>query len=414
MEMLRFSKSFYANAKMCPWRAHQIHVLRVQDEPGQAATDGIEVHKLREDVLTKKKTLEQAKADASSERVRALLTNTFEFDEFLSHPKQKIELWVALNRKGLLAQSKEEEIIVGFMDRVIPRFDGKKHSVLIEDLKTGRETNNELERHLYALFGFRAFPGTQLLRFDYYYAQTGKRSTYLYEVIADGAVQVTDTETGAVDSLWTDDGDPVWNYVDERLFEIEEMECVPTPGPHCESLYGRPCMFLGNGCPACPKLPAVINEGPSLANSPAAIMALPAEDRPGAAFMALLTGTVGVDDFTPEIAAAAYAGAQQVSGASRRVTNAVRQWAADTDAQFALAGATYGMRPKRTVDAVAAIEIMLAERWPAVDMARACNVSVTSIKRLPKQYADVKKLLMDLCVDETGGTEFGVLKDTEF
>ena len=400
MEVRSFSKSGYQAFRICPWRADQIRNKGVKAKPSKAALDGREVHWLWHNMLIGKLTREEASAKASNEDVLEQFANTLLFDVDFSG-KRYHEHRIALN--GLSCRS---EVILDFgytNDR----------TTWIYDLKTGRdESVDPVETDVSALAARQVWPAySQTLFFRYLFTRTQHTITCAYRRPQPNHVIMTSINNVRRDLISTDGRDPLLAKVQSYIDEMRNTPPIPTPGPHCESMFGEPCQFLGTGCPLEPDARQTFNAPmpvPEQELIAANIMRLPEDKRPGAAFMLIKDG-YPIDLLSPNLVSYAYQGVMQLRQGARNVADAIRSWS-KTGRTFSVGKTEYGWRPQRITDVELAIRLLLENKVPSEDLAKVLSASKSGLEKLSKRkYGQLGTQIADACVYDAADKEFGKL-----
>ncbi len=309
----------------------------------------------------------------------------------------------------LQSSANKKERFKCILDHVVHTRDGW---LVVEDLKTGRvEEDDPLERHLYVWAAMKAFPDATSVRFEYFYCRSGNRLTFLYEPVDKSTMKVTCPQFGTEEILkGTSKLHPLFKPIREAFDELLHMDPKPNPGEHCTDWYGTPCQFAGRECPVGMSLPAIVRNEMVVPGTIEEIQTLPEAQRPGAAFLLIRDG-LPEEEFTPELLSLAQSAVAQLRAGASSVEKKIREWSR-TGGPIHVGDSTYSWKPARTVDKVAALEILLANGKGAREIAPLISMSRISIERMSKTDP-LREPILDACVDEAGRQEFGVLRSQE-
>lgn len=191
-------------------------------------------------------------------------------------------------------------------------------------------------------------------------------------------------------------------FIKDENALVAAMVPIPTPGPHCESWYGQPCQFLGNGCPRGAFLPALLDgqvqcEGQLTASEILKRMA----DEP---------------DFivTKEMAEWAFAGLVQLEGFLKRLRARIEKESRRIG-PIALGDTKYGwfITTENEVDKAFALKEMLQE-LTVEEIAKVISIGKSNIDRKisKKAHGELRETLLGLAVSikKTRPT-FGPIKE---
>lgn len=283
--------------------------------------------------------------------------------------------------------------------------------IVTQDLKTGQwEKDDPLERHGYVFGTMVTFPGYPKYRFEYFFCASGNILQFDYEMPDEHTCIITcpQDETHK-QTLTCKERHPLLDYLLTAYDYVKGLPCEPTPGEHCQSLYGEPCQFLSTTCPL-NDLPAIVEAAPPPATVQA-IMDLPAERRVGAAFLLVLSDDLPDEAITPELKSLAWQGIAQLRNGATRVMKRIKD--ATPEGDYILVGEDrYGWKPKAIVDVETALELMMSNGMDAADLAKRVSLSRSEIEKISvRQFPGLAELILDACVDESGAKEFGLIKE---
>ncbi len=357
------SKSTYAIAAVCPFKAYAHKVLKIPAETTDAAKNGTEVHRLWGLVLSGHIGVERAMAVAPNDEVKELIREAILREPIPWEDRQVFELKLCM------------EGFIGYLDRC--GINPTTGEWFVEDLKTGSyEYDDEFERDLYTYLYWR-HAGVRAVKFYRFFCRTGTVQEFFYPA--------EHLETVVKDKL------------QKALEYIVNTDPIPKPGLHCENWYGAPCRFLGKECPASEFVPVVADKFmPSTANDL------------GKAFLDVFHG-----DITPEKASKAYLASQQLKQACERVIDEIKNFTRD-NGPIEVGGQLLGWQERKSydVDKEFVLKTLLDADVPVEDIARVVSISKTSIGRLPKYWGKLKNQLWTLAVTETESEpKFGKIKE---
>ncbi|MEJ2745289.1 MAG: hypothetical protein P8123_06340 [bacterium] len=402
MKVKSFSKSGYQLFRKCPYLCDQVRNKGLKRKVGPSALNGLEIHRLYHHVGVGKLSYDGAFDKASNEEVREQFHNAMQFDvDFVGERHHEIKL----SLRGLSAPT------TAILDYVV--IDGEyADTIWVFDLKTGfDETPSIPEMDIYALAVHDFWPNRNRIIFGYLFTRTLHSPRFSYWWPDKHRVHMLGPNNFQRDLISTDGREPLRAKVQSYITEMEQSDARPTPGPHCEMMWGEPCQLLGNGCPISPDLAETFNAPmpePEQELIAANIMRLPEEKRPGAAFLLLHHG-YPVEQLPANVISYAYAGLMQVRGGASRVAADIRAWA-NAGRTFSVGKATYGMRPARVTDVEQALKLLAENDVPTEDLAKVVSLSKSSLEKLPKRkYGQLGTQIADACVYYAEGKEFGKL-----
>lgn len=435
------TKSFWADAHKCSWKACQHKVYGVPSESGVPALVGLAVHhveaEIRQDHITLDEFLKDPLrffdrspfTDDETEDVIDMVETAVKTDPIILSPAEKervlIEAYIAVDFDGRLTRGNPEPYHVqagqtfdhientaealfhGSMDRIILRDDG---TVTVDDLKTGwEEVNNPLERYGYVLCAKVLYPDATRFEFGYHYLRTGGYERWIYE-IPDGVIgKVMVTSPQGSNMPIHGNGYGLLGMIQEMVGILSDMPCKATPGPHCESWYGSPCQFLGNKCPAGRSVPEVVGEVVSIAEV--------VESLPG--FSAFKTLQAIADDpkfeTTPELRSWALGGIMQLKGFLKRAEDRLKAIAKETG-PIVVGDTPYGWftSEENEVDKLQALDAMFRV-MDIEDIAKTISISKTKLGQIAKRkYGTLGADLVKLTVSrKQGKPKFGPITNVE-
>lgn len=398
------SKSTLAVFRVCPFKAHAFKNLGFERPSGFLAQTGKLIHDFRDRIERQALTLEEAVSQIKDPEIAALLEKTVLNDPFHGSEFQKLtEAHVKIDAEGNWVETDDQAAAYGYLDKVVFLPD----ELVVDDLKTGTlEYDDVFERHLYAgLLARAAQPGYDRIRFVRYFCRSGNRHEYLYEwkKLKNGSTALYVTgPTGKRSRIRGKHHNPLVIYLQKILREIERTSPDPRPGSHCKNWFGAPCVFRGNVCPLTSNLPRIVSV-PGEAN--------PAEPLVKYAFLAFLKNTSpdNIIGMSPELASRAFDAVQQLEAGIKEVEKKLKMWA-ENNGHISLHGESYGwdFRQELQIDKEKALEILLSNNLSLSDIARAVNISRTSVEKLPKPFAQIRNHILSTSRSQLKKT-FGLL-----
>lgn len=377
MDLNPLSKSGYANAMLCPYRANRLKHGRVLSQTSDIALTGIVLHYLLGSVLSEVNTLEEAIEMCSTEEEEILLKNSVANIPLEWIPdRQWLEFYLeySFSTREVSTIRRKTGDICGYMDWVGRNFIG---SLFVMDFKFGWvEGDDEFERFLYIFLASLLSDEPEPVTFYRFYGRTGNVQSYTYsaeEIIND-----------------------IKPYLMTEVLRIQNMEPDPNPGEHCLSYYGQPCQFIAGECPAAESLPAII-EG-KISNT-----------ETGKAFLSIVKG----GELTRQNIPYVFGAAQQLQGACDKVLERIREFCKE-NGPVTIGSTNFGWQDKfsNIVDSEFVLKQMYDTNMGFADMAKAVNISKSSLQRIPKRkYGKLSEQLIKLAVSEVKtGEKFGVIK----
>ena len=347
-----------ANFLKCAWYAHARHNLGYKVPAGHAAIIGRATHKPWAEYHSKAKSLEQIQTELDPEVAAlfnmAVASDTLKLSDVLCEFKIEAVL--------------QDTILIAILDRL--GFTALRELV-IEDLKTQYTvTDDPFERHFYVYMGDRQFPSNRII-FTRLYARSGQRTIYTYEKIKnhiftvthpDGATEEVDLEQFTLDTINT----------------LKDTDPIPSVGPQCKNWFGDPCPFYQNLCPATSLEVSTVNaviQSNSNLEAEAARALLNASDP-----LKLPMETVS----------AALTGINKLKEGCRTVEKIIKNWS-ETHGDVITHDGVFRWQDidSPEIDNSTALLHMFLNHVPIEDVARAVNISQTSLKKLPGKYTEL-------------------------
>lgn len=413
MEFPRYSKSRDATIAMCSWRADQIYNHGVKEQWNPAAAKGSEVHALRRLCAAGIESLDEclrlATSDAVAESFRQAIVN----DPYWGIRDQfDHEITVCLNAKGQRIESRSKAYAIMILDRLGP----VDEIVLVEDLKGGQMMRDSpSERRAYVCAARRVYPEHDHFRFDYFHHEIDKRVSWHYHYQKKNRV-IVEGPNGEHEVITVPRKEPLFAGIQARVEEIRALEPTPTPGSHCQNMYGQPCQFLGTTCPLGQDLVERLSAEPITNPTVAEIVAMPQQEAAGMAAIALLRGWVIEEEITAEFASLALQGQMQLESGASNIKRILTRYSRKAG-HITVGSTRYGYRRGDGVTfdttKLAALR-MLHSAGGLQAVADGVSVTSSSLKRLGKRkYNDLRERITDICGVQGGGKEtWGELKKT--
>jgi hypothetical protein len=388
MQLTPLSKSTYSVFLKCPFKAHAHKNLGHKSIAGPAAELGSAVHLVWENWLNTGKDPEQCDQEILDlfESAKRMSAEYLPFrDSFVTEQE------LLFSSEMAVVDSAQQAAFRGFADLMFVDHAGRVHVV---DLKTGRSPDDDpFERDIYAMGAALLHPESSAIIFTRLWVRKNVSHSWQY-YFNDGSVTISSYQSDDVDIL-SGSKNPrqlLFDRLMSAVKEIEATEPTPTPGRHCENWYGQPCQFLGNICP--------LNSLPVL-DQPVTVQDI---------MLAISRGETPV--VTSETAAQLMAGSIQLQGFLKRIDAYLAQYSHD-NGDITLGDAVYGWREteKIKIDNVAALTEFVRAGIPIETVAKAVNISPTSIKKLPKQWDQIKNYILSFSVSSVERkTKFGPVK----
>lgn len=414
----RVSKTLLINADLCLERLDKFLNQGVEQKQGRAAELGVAVHDARAHHCAGHTYEEAAERLGNDEEAKELfelsIINDAYFQEVMEfQPRFEHETFLALDRGGIrtgatgidrktggLVDGNGKEFFVCYLDRIGILDDG---SILVEDMKTGREErDSEIERHACVAAAKAWAPQHTHFCFDYYYVRTGNRHRweYIYESPTTVKIYGPGDENP---TILADDINPLVAYLLRLEKAVRDADPIPTPGDHCENMYGDGCQFLGNGCSLEQQAEAYLNKPVPVKRVPTyrGIRKAAPEKGMWVAFWGIRRNLFP-KPVPADIMGLAYQALQQVQGITKNVRKEILEWSKESG-EFPVGEDVFAALPKSEVkitDKELAIKLLLVESSPET-LARAVNISPSSLEMLGKRRQGLIDSVMDLCAEPT-------------
>lgn len=374
--------------------------MGIESETSEAAQTGVDCHQLIADVLLGKVPEDAIDIFAQNEDVAYLTKealNNFPrpTDESGAIANYFVEQKIMADKNGNITDIKSEAIVHGFMD-LTWRINATKAKT--RDWKSGAwEKINKPESHLYAVLTRAIFPGITEVEFELCFLKSGHILTTTYEW-RDNYCHITYPD-GTDEDIYSD-YDPVLEYWNVRIKQIEDTPCIPVPGNHCTRWYGKPCQFLNKGCP--------LNEIDPKHNA-----GLPVGFK-GPEYSKALASIIKDEPITNELASNGLYAIMRMEEYLKHAKNRIMDWSKD-NGSIRIGNNVYGWtnRVVYDVDSQFAISTLIEHEVPFEDWP--VNISRTSISKLPKRkYKEVREILETFAVYASSKMpQFKELKEKE-
>lgn len=358
MEFRRLSKSLLANALKCGWYAHATHNLRHKVSTGPLGLLGRETHVAWADYHSKSKSLEQIRCGLSPE-VGPLFNMALASDTMsLSNVQCEIKIETTLDDTNLIA----------ILDRLGTT---ALSELVVEDLKTQYSVSDDpFERNFYVYMADRKYPANRII-FTRLYARSGQRTIYSYEKVKDHIFLLNDPD-GNSEEINLED------FTRKAIETLRSIDPIPSVGPQCKDWFGVPCPFYQNLCPAT-----------SLEIETATAVIQSSSNSEASAAKALLNAK---DPLTlpAETVSAALSGINKLKDGCKTVEKIIKTWS-DHHGDVVTSDGIFRWHDIESseIDNHAALLQMFLSQMPIEDIAKAVNISQTSLKRLPGKYKDI-------------------------
>jgi hypothetical protein len=387
MILTPLSKSTYGTFEKCAWKAHAHKNLKLESKPGPAAIIGSETHSLIEAILKGEMTFSDVSEVASSPEIVSWIQRALAYP-WPENSELFIERHGMIGSDGQLVDSEDKAILHGYMDVFWRQYED---TARFRDWKTGTwAVWNEFESHLYALGTKCHFPGVTKVIAELCYLRTGQVIRTCYEWKDNDTYCIIIKDDGSKDILWGEQN-PILEYFLVRIKQIESTEPIPTPGKHCMNWYGTPCQFLGKECP--------------LTDSQM-VTTISKELEDPRRFTKAIKDVLSGKPLNHQKASDAYYAIQQMQGLMLSAEKTVQEWSKE-NGPILVGDSMYGWKKgiRYQVDVPYVLEKLLDANIPIEDLAKALNVSKTSISRLGKEYKDIKNTLLREAVNVVDGDD---------
>lgn len=400
MYLVPLSKSTYQNFLLCPWAAHAFKNLGIESETSEAAQIGVDTHALIAEVLLGNVSEAAIDIFAGSEDIATYTHNALTYfprptlDD--GSPAQYfVEQKIMVDRNGRITEYRSEALLIGFLD-LLWRVDTDR--AYVRDWKTGNwEKTSKPESHMYAVLGRAFFPGVKRLTFELCFVKSGNSYKTEYHWSDDDRTCSVTYHDGNEDVVFSD-YDPILEYWNVRIKQIEDTPCTPVPGDHCTRWYGKPCQFLGKGCPLNDIDPREQSDLPVSFKSPE--------------YTKALASIIKDEPITAQIASNGLYAMIRMEEYLKHAKQRIMDWSRD-NGQIKIGPSVYGWtnRTVYDVDSVFVINALIENEVPFEDWP--VNISKSSIAKLPKnKYREVRDLLETFGVYPSSSVpQFKALKD---
>ena len=402
MKLIPLSKSTYATFVVCPFKANAHKNLGYPRQPTVLASRGKLVHHYREKISNSEMTLDQARSQITDPEVAMLVEKAVTEDPYSDYLDQLSEAHVKIDAEGNSVETDDEAAAYGYMDRVI----FAESELVIDELKTGSmEFDDVFERHLYAgLLARAAQPVYSRIRFVRHFCRSGRRFEYLYEwkKRRDGthSLKVTHPD-GSVRTIRGRHSNPMVVYLQKILSRIDKTGPVARPGDHCRNWFGSPCQFYGNICPQSLKLPSLVSGSFNLASQQKA-------------FLSFLRSQTPAEYLSLENTSAAMAldAVHQIDSGLKEVEKRIREWS-HVNGHIQLRNELYGWEERQdpVIDKSQALRFLFDSGLGMDEIAKAVNISKSSIEKLPRSYQTLKDAALGM-FQTVSKRRFGLIKKT--
>jgi hypothetical protein len=194
---------------------------------------------------------------------------------------------------------------------------------------------------------------------------------------------------------------PLFNYLYKMDEEIGNAVVAPNPGKHCENWYGSPCFCLGKECPLAKDTPMIAAEMDEQLEAPD--------------IKSLLLKLLNMNH--PSIlqkweVEAGFVGVIQLEGFVKNIKNNIKVWS-KRYGPVRLGETNYGWDECITsvIDSEKALTAMVLGDMDIKDIARAVNISESSLSKAPKGYAGIIDKILQESLATKKTVRFGPLPE---
>ncbi|MFA5187470.1 MAG: hypothetical protein WC551_13405 [Patescibacteria group bacterium] len=412
------TKSFVSNLLICPLLAlEQKRGLRT--ESGPAGLIGSATHKWAAAVESGQITLDEfvSRADellsdfepAEREDITSLVRVASIGDPIPREHKNnlQVEQKFAISDKGKLVDYWDKAALWrGIKDISFVMPDGIVHT---KDYKTERQPKDLAEeRYSYVLSDIAGNPKATKFQFARHYLRTQQYMVWHYEVKRGKSWAITETHPDGIVTTHGPMGqNPFLFYCKGTQNNINKMEPIPIPGPHCDSWFGGPpCPLKGTTCPLAADVPAVVD----------AVVTDPDIETPSALLRNLADPSKEVA-INASVASWAYTSCNQLEGFIKAVKKRIEGWSKEKgpNGVFDIGGMPHGWFTSTVneVDALFALTELLRSEMPLEDVVKALSISKTSLSKISKRkHGELREMLLKMAVKEVESKpKFGALKN---
>lgn len=410
MECDVISKSTYQGALTCAWRQDQFTNHHIKSISSPPARRGNKAHKYKAKIDRGEMDFEEAEAqlmndpDGDGPEVVDLVQGAINADPIMAsitddeRKSLEIEKWRAVDSSGKAVSNRAKAVIHGYIDRSYLRADG---TVVVDDLKTGwMEADFALERYFYVALAMGRFPDAKKIQFAYLYARTGHYPVWTYHVKSKGEIVETTPDEKYQEHKFRKN--PFVVYAENALEKVRGLPVVPTPGPHCENMYGAPCQFLGKECPLAQQTAQVTEKAIEKATG-----------QPSPTFE-MLQGIIDGKVTDKESVEKALAGQMQMQAWLKSLDAAIKAWS-QANGLIQLGNDQYGWFsvPENDVDKAFALSEMLRSEMTVEEIAHVVSIAKTSLdnKISKRKYPLLREGLLKMAVSQVDSKpKFGLIK----
>ena len=413
------TKSFVSNLLICPLLAlEQKRGLRT--ESGPAGRIGTATHKWAGAIESGQMTLDEfvSRADellqdfesAEREDIVGLVRVASIGDPIPREQKSnlQVEQKFAISDKGKLIDYWDKTALWrGIKDINFAMPNGTVHT---KDYKTERQPKDLAEeRYSYVLSDIAANPKATKFQFARHYLRTRQYMVWHYEVKRGKSWAITETHPDGIVTTHGPMGqNPFLFYCkDGTKRNIDKMEPIPIPGPHCDSWFGGPpCPLKGTTCPLAADVPDVVD----------AVVVDPDIQTPSALLRNLANPDKEIE-INQSVASWAYTACNQLDGFVKAVKKRIEAWSKEKgpDGVFDVGGTPHGWftSTQNEVDELFAYREMCRSDMTDEEIVKALSISKTSLSKISKRkYGDMREMLLKMAVTEVQSKpKFGPLKN---
>ena len=398
-----WSKSGVSTIRMCPAKADLHKNKGIKSLPNIYAKKGWDVHRMKEMIDTGVISVNEVPHHTDDPDVINWTELAVKHDPYHGYQNRVCETHVYVDADGYWVETEDQATAHGILDDVV--FPDEEILDVI-DLKSGVSVYDDIiERHLYAgVLAKAAQPDYDRIRFTRFYCRTGKRPSWLYEwkkTKSGTSLYVTNPKGERKQIRHKHPVNPLVIWMQNITKEIEKTEPKPRPGSHCRNWFGAPCQFLGNLCPLSDQIPDIVPLKPVM------------DSEQKTAFLNFFRAREASDclGISPQEAALAYDAVLQLEAGIKEVEKKLKVWS-ENNGPINLNNESYGWheRTEWIVNKADALKILYDAGLHWEEIAKAVNISKSSIDKLPKNLQSIKTLLQQ-SVRQASKNRFGLIPD---